>query len=133
MLIDLVSGRVQAAVDALPISLPHIRASEIRALALLGGKRSAALPNVPTVGETIPGFEVKAWTGVGVPRGTPADIIERLNREINAGLADPAVQARLAEVGGTPLAFTPGELGALVASETARWADLIKRAGIEPQ
>jgi tripartite-type tricarboxylate transporter receptor subunit TctC len=133
MLIDLVSGRVQAAVDALPTSLPHVRAGEIRALALMSAKRSPALPNVPTVGETLPAFEVKAWTGVGVPRGTPAAIIERLNREINAGLADPSVKAKLAEVGGTPLFYTPGELGALIASETTRWADVIKRAGIRPQ
>jgi len=133
MLIDLVSGRVQAAVDALPVSLAHIRAGEIRALALLSDKRSPTLPDVPTVGETLPGFEVRAWTGVGVPRGTPAEIIERLNREINAGLADPVIKARLAEVGGTPLVYTPGELGALVARETARWAELIKRVGITPQ
>jgi tripartite-type tricarboxylate transporter receptor subunit TctC len=133
MLIDLVSGRVQAAVDALPVSLAHIRAGDVRALALMSAKRSPTLPNVPTVGETIAGFEVKAWTGVGVPRGTPSAIIERLNREINAGLADPGIKAKLAEVGGTPLFYTPGELGALVASETKRWSDLIKRAGIQPQ
>ena len=133
MLIDLVSGRVQAAVDALPVSLAHIRAGDVRALALMSAKRSPTLPNVPTVGETIPGFEVKAWTGVGVPRGTPAAIIERLNREINAGLADATVKAKLAEVGGTPLLYSPSELGALVAGETKRWSDLIKRAGIQPQ
>ena len=133
MLIDLVSGRVQAAVDALPVSLAHIRAGDVRALALMSAKRSPTLPNVPTVGETIAGFEVKAWTGVGVPRGTPSAVIERLNREINAGLADPGIKAKLAEVGGTPLIYTPGELGALVASETKRWSDLIKRAGIQPQ
>ena len=133
MLIDLVSGRVQAAVDALPVSLAHIRAGDVRAVALMSSERSAALPNVPTVGETIPGFEVKAWTGVGVPHGTPATIIERLNREINAGLADPGIKAKLAEVGGTPLLCSPGELGALVANETTRWADLIKRVGIQPQ
>lgn len=133
MLIDLVGGRVQGAVDALPASLPHVRAGEIRPLALMSAKRSPALPNVPTVGETIPGFEVNGWTGVGVPRGTPASIIERLNREINAGLADPTIKARLAEVGGTPLFYTPSELRALVARETKRWADLIKRAGIQPQ
>ena len=133
MLIDLVSGRVQAAVDALPVSLAHIRAGDVRALALMSAKRSPTLPNVPTVGETIAGFEVKAWTGVGVPRGTPSAVIERLNREINAGLADPGIKAKLAEVGGTPLIYTPSELGALVASETKRWSDLIKRAGIQPQ
>jgi tripartite-type tricarboxylate transporter receptor subunit TctC len=133
MLIDMVSGRVQAAVDALPGSLAHIRAGDVRALALMSAKRSPTLPDVPTVGETLPGFEVKAWTGVGVPHGTPAAIIERLNREINAGLADPAIKAKLAEVGGTPLFYSPRELQAQVASETRRWADLIKRAGIAPQ
>ncbi len=133
MLIDLVSGRVQAAVDALPVSLAHVRVGDVRALALMSAKRSPTLPDVPTVGETLPGFEIKAWTGVGVPHGTPSAIIERLNREINAGLADPAIKAKLAEVGGTPLHYTPSELGALVASETKRWADLIKRAGIKPQ
>lgn len=133
MLIDLVSGRVQAAADALPAALPHIRAGEIRALAMLSAKRSLALPDVPTVGETIPGFAVKAWTGVGVPRGTPAAIIERLNREINAGLADAGIKAQLAQVGGEPLVYTPAEMSALVASETTRWANLIKRAGIKPQ
>jgi tripartite-type tricarboxylate transporter receptor subunit TctC len=133
MLIDLVSGRVQAAVDALPGSLAHIRAGDVRALALMSATRSPALPDVPTIGETMQGFEVKAWTGVGVLRGTPAAIIERLNREINAGLADPTIKAKLAEAGGTPLIYSPSGLGALVTSETKRWADLIKRAGIQPQ
>jgi tripartite-type tricarboxylate transporter receptor subunit TctC len=133
MLIDLVSGRVQAAVDALPASLAHVRAGDVRALALMSAKRSPALPDVPTVSETLPGFEVKAWTGVGVPYGTPAPIIKLLNREINAGLADPTIKAKLTELGGTPLIYSPSELGALVASETKRWADLIKRAGIKPQ
>jgi tripartite-type tricarboxylate transporter receptor subunit TctC len=133
LLIDLVSGRVQAAVAALPDALPHIRAREVRALALLSAKRSPTLPNVPTVGETIPGFDVNAWTGVGVPRGTPTAIVELLNREINAGLADPGIKARLAQVGGVPLVCTPDELGARIARDTAKWADVIKRAGIEPQ
>jgi tripartite-type tricarboxylate transporter receptor subunit TctC len=133
LLIDLVSGRVQAAVAALPDALAHVRAGEIRALAMLSAQRSPTLPNVPTAGETIAGFEVKAWTGVGVPRGTPSEIIEQLNREINAGLADPHVKGRLAEVGGTPLVYTPRELGAVIASETAKWAKVIRQAGIEPQ
>jgi tripartite-type tricarboxylate transporter receptor subunit TctC len=133
MLIDLVSGRVQAAVDALPNSLPHIRAGEVRALAVLSAARMPALPEVASAGETIPGFEVKAWTGVGVPRGTPTEVIGRLNREINAGLRDPGLKARLAEVGGVPLIYTPGELGAMIAQDTAKWGAVIKRAGIEPQ
>ncbi len=133
LLIDLVSGRVQAAVAALPDALPHIRAGEVRAMALLSAKRSPTLPNVPTLSETIPGFDVKAWTGVGVRRGTPTGIIELLNREINAGLADPGIKARLAQVGGVPFVCTPGELGALIARDTAKWANVIKQAGIEPQ
>lgn len=133
MLTDLISDRVQAAVDALPNSLPHIGAGEVRALAILSAKRTPALPELPTLGETIPAFEVTPWTGVGVPRGTPADIIERLNHEINAGLADPGIKARLAEVGGTPLVYSPGALGAMIAADTAKWARVIKRAGIAPQ
>jgi tripartite-type tricarboxylate transporter receptor subunit TctC len=133
LLIDLVSGRVQAAVAALPDALPHIRAREVRAVALLSAKRSPTLPNVPTVGDTIPGFDIKAWTGVGVPRGTPTGVVELLNREINAGLADPGIKARLAQVGGVPLVCTPSELGVLVARDTAKWANVIKQAGIEPQ
>lgn len=133
MLIDLVSGRVQAAVDALPASLPHIRAKEVRALAVLSGRRDPAVPDLPTVAETIPGFDVTPWTGVGVPRGTPPAIVERLNREINAGLADPAIKARLAAVGGTPLVYTPAQARALIAADTAKWGEVIKRAGIKPQ
>ena len=133
MLLDLVSGRVEAAVDALPASLPHIRAKEVRALAVLSRRRDAALPDLPTAAETLPGFDVTPWTGVGVPRGTPPAIIERLNREINAGLADPAIKARLAAVGGTPLVYTPEQARALIAADTARWGQVIKRAGIKPQ
>jgi tripartite-type tricarboxylate transporter receptor subunit TctC len=133
MVTDLISGRIEAGIDALPNSLPHIRAGTIRALALLSAARSAALPDVPTAGETIAGFEVRPWTAVGVPRGTPSGIIERLNREINAGLADPGVKAKLAEVGGTPLAYTPDELRAVIASDAVKWAKVVKQAGIEPE
>jgi len=133
MLIDLVSGRVQAAVDALPASLPHIRAKEVRALAVLSRRRDAAIPDLPTVAETIPGFDVTPWTGVGVPRGTPAAIVERLNREINAGLADRAIKAQLAAVGGTPLIYTAEQARALIATDTAKWGQIINRAGIKPQ
>jgi tripartite-type tricarboxylate transporter receptor subunit TctC len=133
MVIDLIGGRVQAGIDALPNSLPHIKAGTIRALAMLSTARNAALPDVPSVSETIPGFEVKPWTAVGVPTGTPTDIIDRLNREINAGLADPGIKARLAEVGGTPLIYTPDELRALIARETEKWARVVKSAGIEPE
>lgn len=133
MLIDLVSGRVQAGVDALPNSLPHIRAGEVRALAVLSAVRTPALPDLPTVGETVAGFEVRSWTGVGVPRGTPAAIVELLNREINAGLADPGIKARLAAIGAVPLLYSPGEMKTMIAGDTAKWAQVVKQAGIQPQ
>jgi tripartite-type tricarboxylate transporter receptor subunit TctC len=133
MLIDLVSGRVQAAVDAVPNSLPHIRAGEVRPLAILSATRSVALPDLPTVGETLAGFEVEPWTGVGVPRGTPGEVIARLNREINAGLADPAIKARLAAVGAAPIVLTPEQMREAIARDTAKWARVIKQAGIEPE
>jgi tripartite-type tricarboxylate transporter receptor subunit TctC len=129
---DLLGGRIQAGIDALPNSLPHIRSGGVRALAMLSIKRNPALPDVPTMGETIAGFEVTPWTGVGVPSGTPAEIIERLNHEINAGLMDPGIKARLAEVGGAPLIYTPDELRARIASDVKKWAKVVKLAGIQP-
>jgi tripartite-type tricarboxylate transporter receptor subunit TctC len=133
MLTDLLGGRVQAGIDALPNSLPHIKSGGVRALAMLSATRTQALPDVPTIGETIPGFDVTPWTAVGVPRGTPADIIERLYRENNAGLADRGLRARLAQVGGVPLLYSPGELRALIAHDVVKWAKVIKLAGIEPE
>jgi tripartite-type tricarboxylate transporter receptor subunit TctC len=130
---DLLAGRVQAGIDALPNSLPHIRAGAIRGLAVLSAARSPALPDVPTVAETVPGFEVSTWTGVGVPRGTSADIVDRLNREINAGLKDPRITSHLAEVGSVPMVMTSDEMRALIARETAKWEKVIKVAGIEPE
>src|SRR5580704_6314793 len=133
MLTDLLSGRIQAGVDALPNSLPHIKSGGVRALAVLSAQRTPALPDVPTMGETIAGFEVTPWTALGVPSGTPNVIVERLNREINAGLADPGVRARMAEVGGVPLVYSPAELRALIASDAAKWARVVEQAGIKPE
>ena len=133
MLTDLMSGRIQAGVDALPNSLPHIRAGAVRGLAVLSDKRSPALPDVATAGETLPGFAVQSWTGLGVPRGTPAAIVERLNAEINAGLADPGITARLAEVGGAPLVYTTSEFSDMIARNAEKWGQIIKRAGIQPE
>jgi tripartite-type tricarboxylate transporter receptor subunit TctC len=133
MLTDLISGRVQAGVDALPNSLPHIKGGTVRALAVLSAARTPALPDVPTVGEAISGFEVKPWTAVGVPHGTPTEIVELLNRQINAGLADPGIKARLTEVGGVPLLYSPDELRAMIARDGEKWAKTIKLAGIEPE
>jgi tripartite-type tricarboxylate transporter receptor subunit TctC len=133
MLTDLLSGRIQAGIDALPNSLPHIRSGGVRALAVLSAKRTPALPEVPTMGETIAGFEVTPWTALGVPTGTPNQIVERLNAAINSGLTDPGIKARMAEVGGVPLVYTPAELRALIASDAVKWAKVVQRAGIAPE
>ncbi len=100
---DLISGQIQAAVDSLPSSLPHIKSGAIRALALLSAERSPVLPDLPAASEIIPGLEVRTFSGVGVPSGTPREIIERLNSEINAGLANPTIKARFADVGASPV------------------------------
>ena len=133
MLTDLLSGRIQAGIDALPNSLPHIRSGGVQALAIMSAKRTPALPDVPAINETIAGLEVTPWTAVGVPSGTPVEIVARLNREINAGLNDPAIKARMGEVGGVPLIYTPAELRALIASDTAKWAKVVTQAGIQPE
>ncbi|MEA3027434.1 MAG: hypothetical protein QOF91_2719 [Alphaproteobacteria bacterium] len=133
MLTDLISGRIQAGVDALPNSLPHIRSGAVRALAILSRTRTPALPDVPTVGETIAGFEATTWNGVGAPRGTPPEIVERLNREINAGLQDAALLKRFADVGGVPIRATPAEMAAMIAMDTDKWAKVVKAAGLQPE
>jgi tripartite-type tricarboxylate transporter receptor subunit TctC len=129
MVTDLIGGRVQAGIDALPNSLPHIRSGALRALAVTGAARSAAVPDVPTVGGTVPGYEVSGWTGIGVPAGTPAAIVAALNREINAGLADPRIAARLADVGGRPILLSAEEFGKLWVRDTDKWAKVVKSAG----
>jgi tripartite-type tricarboxylate transporter receptor subunit TctC len=128
---DLLAAQVQAGVDALPSSLPHIKGGALRALALTG--RSDALPGVPAIGETVAGYEVNPWVGLGVPKGTPAAIVATLNREINAGLANPAIKARLGEVGAAPVVFTSEAFSALVAAETEKWAKVIKASGAKPE
>jgi tripartite-type tricarboxylate transporter receptor subunit TctC len=133
MVTDLLAGRVQAGIDALPNSLPHIRSGGVRGLALLSVKRSPVLPDLPTIGETLPGFEVTTWSGVGAPARTPNAVIERLSAEINAGLADAGVQKRFAEVGAIPLSYTPSEMRAMIARDAAKWARVVKLAGIQPQ
>jgi len=125
---DLLSGLVQAAFDNLPASIEHIRAGKLRALAVGTAERSQALPDVPTVAEFLPGFEASAWVAVGAPKATPAEIVERLNREINAGLADPRIKARLAELGGTVFVGTPADFDRLVAEQTEKWGKVIRAA-----
>jgi tripartite-type tricarboxylate transporter receptor subunit TctC len=133
MVTDLIGGRVQVGIDVLTGSLAHIRSGALRALAMAGKTRSEALPDVPTIGETVAGYEAEAWCGLGVPNGTPPEIIERLNREINAGLADRATKARLAEVATTPIFFTPAEFGAYMAAEIEKWGKVVRYAGIKPE
>jgi tripartite-type tricarboxylate transporter receptor subunit TctC len=133
MLTDLLAGQVQAAVDNLPASIGHIRAGKLRALAVTTALRSQMLPDVPTVDEFLPGFEVSTWSALGLPRSTPSVIIEMLNKEINVGLADPKIKARLADLGGTPFVATPAELGKLVADEIEKWGQVIRAANIKPE
>ena len=131
-LTDMMSGHVEVMFDTLTASLPHIRSGRLRALAMAGTMRYDGLPDVPIVADTVPGYDASSWGGVGVPRGTPAEIIDKLNREINAGLADPGVKARLADLAVTPLLLSPAEFGAYLASETERWAKVVKFSGAKP-
>jgi tripartite-type tricarboxylate transporter receptor subunit TctC len=129
-LTDMLAGTVQVIFDNMPPSLPHIRAGKLRALGVTTAVRSDALPDVPTVAETVPGYEASAFFGVGVPKGTPPEIIDKLNKEINAGLADPRIKARLFELGGMLTPGTPADFGKLVADETEKWAKVIKAGGV---
>jgi tripartite-type tricarboxylate transporter receptor subunit TctC len=132
-LTDLMGAQVQVMFDVLPGSLAHIRAGDVRALAVTTSARADALPQLPTVAETVPGYEASTWFGFGAPRGTPPEIIARLNAVINAGLADPTIKARLAEVGSEPMPLSPAEFGALVAAETEKWAKVVKAAGAKAE
>jgi tripartite-type tricarboxylate transporter receptor subunit TctC len=131
MLIDLLSGQVQLAFDNLPASIGHIRAGKLRPLAVTTTIRSEALPDIPALGEILPGFETSAWIGVGVPKDTPAEVIDTLNKEINAGLADPKIKARIAELSGMVFAGSPADFGKLIAAETEKWAKVIRAANIK--
>jgi tripartite-type tricarboxylate transporter receptor subunit TctC len=130
MLVDLLEGRIHAAFDNIPTSIEHIRSGGLRALAVTTAARSEVLPNLPSVAEFIPGYEAFSVAGIGAPKGTPADRIERLNREINAGLADPKLKARLAEQGAVILAGSPADFASLIARETERWGKVIKQLGV---
>jgi tripartite-type tricarboxylate transporter receptor subunit TctC len=129
-LTDLISGTVQVMFDNMPSSLPHIQAGKLRALGVTTAQRSEALPNVPTVAETVPGYEASAFFGMGVPAGTPAEVIDKLNKEINAGLADPRIKQKLADLGGMLISGSPQDFGKIVAEETEKWAKVIKTGGV---
>src|SRR5580692_336670 len=128
-LTDLLGGQVQVMFDNLPSSIGHIRDGGLRALAVTTATRAKALPDVPTVGETVPGYEASAFFGMAVPKGTPRAIIDKLNRTINQALADPAMQARLAELGGTNIPGTPEDFGKVIADETEKWSKVVKATG----
>jgi tripartite-type tricarboxylate transporter receptor subunit TctC len=133
MVIDLLGGQVHSAFDNLPASIEHIRAGKLRALAVTTADRSEALPHVPSLREFLPGFEASAFLGVGAPKDTPAEIVIMLNKEINAGLADPTIRARFAELGSSPLVLSPTELSNFVVSETEKWAKVIRQANIKAE
>jgi tripartite-type tricarboxylate transporter receptor subunit TctC len=132
-LTDLLGGQVQVYFVTTPASIEFIRAGTLRPLAVTTTMRSDALPGIPTVGDFVPGYESSAWYGVGVPKNTPAEIVATLNREINAGLADPKIEARFADLGGTVLPGSPGDFGKLIAEETEKWAKVIRAAHIKPE
>jgi tripartite-type tricarboxylate transporter receptor subunit TctC len=130
---DLLGGQVQVMFDNISESLEYIRAGRLRPLAVTTATRLPVLPDLPTVGEFVPGFEASGWNGVGAPRNTPIEIIDKLNREINHALADPKLKARLADLGGTVLPGSPADFGKLIADETEKWGKVIRAANIRVQ
>jgi tripartite-type tricarboxylate transporter receptor subunit TctC len=129
---DLLGGQVQVIFGTMPAVIALIKAGKLRALAVTTATRSEALPEVPTIAEFVPGYEASQWYGIGAPKGTPAEAIERLNRETNAVLADPKMKARLAELGAAPLTGSPGDFGKMIVEETAKWAKVVKLSGAKP-
>jgi tripartite-type tricarboxylate transporter receptor subunit TctC len=132
-LTDLLGGQVLVSFAGIAGSIEYVRSGKLRALAVTTATRSEALPEVPAASEFVPGFEAADWLGLGAPRGTPTEIIDLLNKEINAGVADPKIKARFADLGGTPLALTPAGFGKLIADETEQWAKVIRAANIKPE
>jgi tripartite-type tricarboxylate transporter receptor subunit TctC len=131
-LTDLIGGQVQVVFASMSSSIEYIRAGTLRALAVTTATRSEVLPDVPTVGEFVPAYESSGWYGLGAPKNTPVEFIDKLNKEINAALADPKMQARLADLGGIVLAGSPADFGKLIADETEKWGKVVKFAGIKP-
>jgi tripartite-type tricarboxylate transporter receptor subunit TctC len=131
-LMDLIGGQVEVSFDPLPASIAYIKSGKLRALAVTTATRSEALPDLPTLSDFVSGYEASAWNGICVPARTPVEIIDKLNRAINAGLADPLMKARLAELGATPLAGSPADFGKLIADETEKWGKVIRTANIKP-
>jgi tripartite-type tricarboxylate transporter receptor subunit TctC len=132
-LADLLGGPVQVMFATMPASIEYIKAGKLRSLAVTAATRSEALPNVPTVGDFLPGYEVSGWQGIGAPKNTPAEIIAKLNNEINTGLADPKLKVRLADLGGTVIAGSPADFAKLIAGETEKWGKVIRAGNIKPE
>jgi len=130
---DLLGGQVQVMFDPVVSSLVHIRADRLRPLAVTTSMRSEALPDVPTVGDFVPGYETGIWFGVSAPRNTPAEIVDKLNKEISAGLVAPKMKTRLADVGGTALSGSPADFGKLIADKTEKWGKVIRTANIKAE
>jgi tripartite-type tricarboxylate transporter receptor subunit TctC len=130
MLTDLLGGQVQVTFDNLPSSIGHIKAGKLRALAVTTATRSPELPDVPTVAETVPGYEASAFFGLVAPKGTPAEAIEAINKQVNAALADPGMQAKLKQIGGTPIPGSPADFGKLLAGETAKWEKVVRAVNL---
>ena len=131
-LTDLIGGQVQVMFGNMPSSIEHIRAGKLRPLAVTTAARSEALPDLPPVGDFVPGYEASTWQGLGAPGNTPAEIVDKLNKEINAALSDPKIKARLADLGGTVLSGSPADFGRLIADETEKWGKVIRAANIKP-
>jgi tripartite-type tricarboxylate transporter receptor subunit TctC len=129
---DLLSGQVQCAFPPIPLAIANIRAGKLRALAVTSAMRSDALPDVPAVAESVPGFEASIWHGIGAPKNTPATIINKLNHQINAVLADPKIKERFADIGGIPLGGSPADFRTLITDEVAKWGKVIQVANINP-
>ena len=132
-LTDLIAGQVQLVFPSSASSIEHVRTGNVRGLAVTGSTRLDALPDLPTVADSVPGYEASSLYGIGAPRNTPAEVIDRLNKEVNAALADPKLKARLADLGGTPFGGSSAEFGKLMADETEKWGKVVKFAGIKPQ
>jgi len=130
-LVDLLGGQVQVMFASMSSSIEYVRAGKLRALAITIATRSPVLPDLPTVAEFLPGYKFSFWTGIGAPRNTPAEIADKLNTEINAALADPKLNARLAEWGATALPGSPADFGKLIAEETEKWGKVVKFAGVK--
>src|SRR5262245_30035893 len=132
-LTDLLAGQVQVLFDPMPNPIEYIKAGKVRPLAITSATRSEMLPDLPTMGEFVPGYEASFIFGIGAPKNTPAEIVEKLNKEINAALADPKIKARVADMGGAVIASSPANFGKLIADETEKWAQVIKFVGIKPE